>query len=189
MIISFAWTTQALLAGRKTVTRREWTDGHAAKFKPGDLVDAWDKLPRCKGSKKVAVIRIISIKRSLLSLMLGDLVWGIAEIKREGGMWASVDEFVALFTIPDPYRVEFELVSVRARVVKTELGADEPGEVRNSVVLSDFGDAVCFDRKVAVQIFEAFLTGDLVDFEIERAMERLSLDWVIKGVRQLESAA
>lgn len=112
MIISFAWTTQALLDGRKTVTRREWSDGHAAKFKPGDLVDAWDKTPRCKGSKKVAVIRIVSIERSPLSLMTDDIDWGFEELKREGGMWQWVTEFCNLFAIPNPYRVEFELVSL-----------------------------------------------------------------------------
>lgn len=57
MIISFAWTTPALLAGRKTVTRRNWLNRHADKFEAGILVDAWDKSPRFKG-KKVAVIRL-----------------------------------------------------------------------------------------------------------------------------------
>ncbi len=109
MIISFAWTTPALLAGKKTVTRREWSDKHAAKFKPGDLVDAWDKSPRFKG-KKVAVIRIVSIERSPLSRMTEDINWGYVELDREGGMWIWVTEFCRLFTIPDPYRVEFEVV-------------------------------------------------------------------------------
>ena len=105
MIISFAWTTPALLAGKKTVTRREWSDAHAAKFKPGDLVDAWDKLPRCKDSKKVAVIRIISIARSPLRLVTN------TELQLEGGLW-NAKEFFALFTVSDPYRVEFELVEL-----------------------------------------------------------------------------
>lgn len=57
MIISFAWTTPALLAGAKTVTRRNWKSAHAAKFKAGDLVDAWDRSPRF-GGRKVADIRL-----------------------------------------------------------------------------------------------------------------------------------
>lgn len=61
MIISFARTTPALLAGAKTVTRRDWKEGHANKFKPGMLVDAYDKSPR-NGGRKVAVIRILSIQ-------------------------------------------------------------------------------------------------------------------------------
>lgn len=31
-IISFAWTTEALLCGQKSVTRRDWSDNYAAKF-------------------------------------------------------------------------------------------------------------------------------------------------------------
>lgn len=57
MIISFSWTTPALLAGAKTVTRRQWKDSHAAKFKKGDQVDAYDRLPRV-GGKPVGTIRI-----------------------------------------------------------------------------------------------------------------------------------
>ena len=114
MIISFAWTTTALLDGRKTVTRREWSDGHAAKFKPCDLVDAWDKSPRFKG-KKVAVIRIVSIHRLQLGLMLRNRMYGADELKREGGRWNTIEEFCALFTIDNPYRVEFEIVSVEGQ--------------------------------------------------------------------------
>lgn len=57
MHITFAATTAALLAGKKTVTRRDWKESHAAKFKAGDLVAAYDKSPRV-GGKQVAVIRI-----------------------------------------------------------------------------------------------------------------------------------
>lgn len=58
MIISFAKTTGALLAGAKTQTRRDWADKHAAHFDIGQIVDAWDRLPRVKGAKKIGVIRI-----------------------------------------------------------------------------------------------------------------------------------
>ena len=57
MIISFGHTTDALLAEEKTVTRREWTNGHARMFREGLLVDAYDKSPRVHG-RKVATIRI-----------------------------------------------------------------------------------------------------------------------------------
>ena len=62
MIISFAYTTPALLEGQKTVTRRDWKDEHAAKFRPGVLVDAYDRTPRRRG-RKVATIRILSVTR------------------------------------------------------------------------------------------------------------------------------
>jgi len=58
--ISFAWTTPAVLAGAKTVTRRDWTDRHARQFHAGDVVDAWSKDPRA-GGRKVARVRILSI--------------------------------------------------------------------------------------------------------------------------------
>lgn len=56
-IISFAWTTPALLAGVKTCTRREWSPRYAKSFYKGELVQAWDKLPRAKG-KRVGTIRL-----------------------------------------------------------------------------------------------------------------------------------
>lgn len=56
-IISFAETTDALLAGRKTVTRREWVESWARKFHAGDLVAAYDRSPRARG-KHVATIRL-----------------------------------------------------------------------------------------------------------------------------------
>lgn len=59
-IISFAYTTAALLAGHKTITRRYWNPRHANMFKPGEIVQAWDKSPRFKG-RKVAEIKIIAI--------------------------------------------------------------------------------------------------------------------------------
>jgi len=48
-IISFAYTTPALLAGRKTCTRRDWDAAYAARFHRGDLVRAYDRSPRFGG--------------------------------------------------------------------------------------------------------------------------------------------
>lgn len=61
-IISFAYTTAALLAGKKTVTRRYWNPRQALGFKPGDIIQAWDKSPRF-GGRKVAEIEIISVEQ------------------------------------------------------------------------------------------------------------------------------
>ena len=57
-IISFAQTTPALLAGRKTCTRRQWNPRYAALFHAGDLVQAYDKNPR-NGGKPVTIIQLI----------------------------------------------------------------------------------------------------------------------------------
>jgi hypothetical protein len=59
MIISFARTTEALKARRKSVTRREWTDRHASMFNVGDLVQAWSASPRA-GGERIGTIRITS---------------------------------------------------------------------------------------------------------------------------------
>lgn len=58
-IISFAYTTPALLAGAKTVTRRGWYDDYARRFKLGDIIHAYDRSPRHHGNH-VATIRIVS---------------------------------------------------------------------------------------------------------------------------------
>lgn len=55
-----------MLALRKTRTRREWDDDYAKRFKIGDIVQAWDKLPRAHG-KKVAEIKITEIKKEDIS--------------------------------------------------------------------------------------------------------------------------
>lgn len=56
-IISFAWTTAALLAGAKTCTRRNWDHDYARRFKKGDIVLAYDRSPRA-GGKHVATIQL-----------------------------------------------------------------------------------------------------------------------------------
>lgn len=92
MIISFARTTEALLERRKTVTRRKWKDSTAAKFHEGDLVDAWDHVPRVKGAQKVGVIRLTA---DPYKERLGDMPE--ADLEAEGGLWASKKEFIDQF--------------------------------------------------------------------------------------------
>jgi hypothetical protein len=58
VIISFAWTTPALLAGAKTMTRRDWKAEHASRIRVGQIVDAWDRSPRTGKGRKVATIRV-----------------------------------------------------------------------------------------------------------------------------------
>jgi hypothetical protein len=56
-IISFAYTVPALLANRKTCTRRAWNDDYARRFKKGDMIKAYDRSPRF-GGKQVAIIQL-----------------------------------------------------------------------------------------------------------------------------------
>ena len=67
-IISFAYTTPALLARRKTVTRREWAQDYAQRFKPGEYIQAYDRSPRNRG-KHVAIIRLTSVTWEPMSAM------------------------------------------------------------------------------------------------------------------------
>ena len=113
MIISFAWTTEALLAGRKDVTRRWWTDEYARRFPPGSVHDAYNRSPRFKG-KRVASIRVVTLHREPLRVLLEDPEYAAEEIRREGGLWPSVNDFVGVF-LPErdprgPFRLEFKLL-------------------------------------------------------------------------------
>ena len=108
-IISFAWTTKALLEGKKTVTRRKWSDKYALMFKKGDLVKAYDKSPR-SGGKHRATIRLTHdpYKECLIDMPEED-------IANEGGLWDSKDEFISLF--PDSntivWVIRFEVIEPR----------------------------------------------------------------------------
>lgn len=64
MIVSFCYTSKALVAGAKTVTRRWWSDKHARWFQPGRVFDAYNRLPRVKGARKIAECRVVSCERT-----------------------------------------------------------------------------------------------------------------------------
>jgi len=107
-IISFAWTTEALLAGLKTVTRRFWSDSYAEKFKEGDRVQAWDKSPRFGGCKVAEIRLTCDPYKEKLAAMPED------DVAKEGGLWASKNEFINCMGGPneEPWVVRFELVAV-----------------------------------------------------------------------------
>lgn len=116
MIVSFSWTTPALLAGAKTMTRRDWTHAHAAKFTVGRLVDAWDRSPRTGKGRKVATIRITrEPRRESTSAISRD------DYRREGFTWlqehgyyGQVEDIICSWGLNprEVWVVEFELVSV-----------------------------------------------------------------------------
>lgn len=56
-IISFAWTTPALISGNKSCTRRDWNPNYARRFRRGDIVIAYDRQPR-NGGKPIARLRL-----------------------------------------------------------------------------------------------------------------------------------
>lgn len=66
MILSFAWTTDALLSGKKTCTRRQWSDRTAIAwlnaYRQGRLMhQAWTNAPFVQNARKVADIRLTQL--------------------------------------------------------------------------------------------------------------------------------
>ena len=57
-IISFAWTTPAIEAKRKTCTRRNWNDQYAERFKVGELLAGYNRSQRY-GGHQIAVVKLI----------------------------------------------------------------------------------------------------------------------------------
>ncbi|EKO25279.1 hypothetical protein [Leptospira interrogans] len=57
-IISFANTSPAFIAKEKSVTRRNWKDDYAKRFKKNELIQGWNRSPRFKG-KPIGIIRLI----------------------------------------------------------------------------------------------------------------------------------
>ena len=116
MIISFSWTTPALLAGAKTMTRRDWTASHAARFTVGRLVDAWDRSPRTQLGRKVATIRITRqpYRTSTADLSREDFVGEGFEWLQAHGAAAEVERIVRSWALypTEIYVVRFELVEV-----------------------------------------------------------------------------
>jgi hypothetical protein len=95
MLISFAWTTEAFLAGTKTVTRRNWSDRTFEQWcKAWDeqrlIHNAWDKNPRCKGKKVGMFILTARPYRE----RLGD--FPESDLAAEGGLWATVQDYIDL---------------------------------------------------------------------------------------------
>jgi hypothetical protein len=117
VILSFAWTTEALLAGRKTCTRRRWSDAYFRRWVEAwrqgrHLHDAWDKLPRA-GGVKVGCIRLTCqpYRERLADMPESDLA-------AEGGAWASKEEFISLFGGPQEVVtvVRFALLTLPAHI-------------------------------------------------------------------------
>lgn len=79
-IVSFAWTSPALISGNKTVTRRGWDDDYARRFKPGEIVHAYNRSPRHRG-EHIATLRIVSVTKEPDSLTPG------SDYEAEGFAW------------------------------------------------------------------------------------------------------
>ncbi len=97
MILSFAYTTGAYLAGVKTVTRRRWKPAQLLRWQrawdEGRRVhDAWSQLPFVEGARRIGCFRLTC--RPYLE-RLGDMPQ--SDLAAEGGLWESKAEFIELF--------------------------------------------------------------------------------------------
>lgn len=118
-ILSFALTTEELLAGQKTVTRRDWKDSHMANWQrwydEGRRVHAaYDQIP-IAGGTKIAEIRLTERPywERLEEMPTSDL-------EAEGGMVDTVDAFCELVGLPP----SAEVAVVRFEMVQT-VGASD----------------------------------------------------------------
>jgi len=96
MIISFAYTAEAFLSGRKTVTRRMWKPRTLAMWQRAwdegrHVHDAVDKA-LYRGGKRIGKLRLTCRP---YQEWLGDMPE--SDLKAEGGLWASKREFIDLF--------------------------------------------------------------------------------------------
>lgn len=94
-IISFALTKDEFLAGKKTVTRRDWSDDRFemwARLWDTDrhVHDAWDNIPRAGGRKIGELILTARPYRERLDKM------PVSDLEAEGGMCSTLDEFYTL---------------------------------------------------------------------------------------------
>ena len=123
MIISFAWTTPAVVIRQKCATRRDWSDKTISQFEgaclTGALVDAWDKSPRF-GGKCFGQVKIIEVITKEDSRAIRDSAWreeGFHILTLLGctiGKFSPADvwEFWKTENEQDQTVVRFELVSL-----------------------------------------------------------------------------
>jgi len=115
LIISFSWTVQALLAGHKSRTRRNWNDGYAMQFKAGQEVQGWDRLPRA-GGRPVALI-VMSAEPYLepTSQMTE------ADYEAEGLLWMEQQGIMIRGKQPREFFEEWKMIDEVVYVVRFQL--------------------------------------------------------------------
>lgn len=123
MIISFAWTTPAVVIGQKTETRRDWSPKTFAMIKKamdeGRLVDAWDKSPRF-GGKEFGKVRILNLVEAEDSRTIPEGSWQkegfhvLTMLEAKIGKSSPIDvwEFWKNENDQDQVVVTFEVVSL-----------------------------------------------------------------------------
>lgn len=131
-LMSFALTTAQVLARQKTVTRRHGWKG----LQPGTVLCAVEKgmgLRKGESVRRLAQIRVVSVRREPLRLMLDDLDYGLAEVAREGFtdhplVLGSPHAFVDFYRNAHPASTRPDIDDDVTRVEFEYLPAANPGE-------------------------------------------------------------
>jgi hypothetical protein len=128
MIISFAWTIDVLLAGRKNCTRRRWSDRYFRKWVKAwregrHIHDAYDRLPIVGGTKQADIRLTCEPYRERLGDMPEE------DLEAEGGLWVSKEEFIELFG-GDPEEVVVVVRFTKAEELSTDSGNGLNGKER-----------------------------------------------------------
>ena len=94
-IISFAKTVDEFLSGNKTETRRDWSEEYCIQwmtwYAQGKIIHtAYDKLPR-NGGKPIGLFKLTA-----MPAMERLMTMTAENLKAEGGMCSTVDEFCKL---------------------------------------------------------------------------------------------
>jgi len=91
MIISFAWTTEAVLGGRKKRTRRFWSRDYAMRFKPDSQHQGYNRLPRV-GGHQIGVVTIIQLPYAQLASLMTEEDYELEGLKymEETGLYIPV---------------------------------------------------------------------------------------------------
>lgn len=111
LILSFARTTAALLAGAKSVTRREWSDRTYNMWEKriGQDFCCWSKSPHRNG-KLIAVARLVSVTRQP-TFRIPDSDWeaeGFAYMELHG---INVDKDLSCAELWEQWRHDRELIT------------------------------------------------------------------------------
>jgi hypothetical protein len=114
-LMSFALTTPQVLNRTKHVTRRTgWQFLEA-----GDMVQAVERARGLKRGehKRLAVLRIVDVRREPLRRMLDDAVYGECEVRLEGFAAESPRQFVEFFVATHDCTVDDEVTRIQFEYV------------------------------------------------------------------------
>ena len=115
MIISYAWTTPALLALRKHRTRRHWQDSYAERWLAGSTHKAYDHLPRAHG-KQVGTVTLKRHPFKENTKLMTEVDYELEGLKymEEQGLFVKVSRgvFITPRSFFDQWREAGELVWV-----------------------------------------------------------------------------